>query len=174
MEDLVLVLRPARTDDLWLFERQLAEVDAAGSFNWAGFTDIGSVRRKFDTNGLLGPDGGHLVILGPRGATGTVQWRRMTYGMPDWWCWNIGITLLPEYRGRGIGARAQSLLVSYLFNTTAVERIEAYTDIDNVAEQRSLEKAGFVREGVLRRVQFRSGRWRDLVLYSLLREEHPA
>jgi aminoglycoside 6'-N-acetyltransferase len=44
---------------------------------------------------------------------------------------------------------------------------------DNLAEQRALEKVGFVREGVLRSTQFREDAWRDIVLYSLLRHEHP-
>lgn len=47
----------------------------------------------------------------------------------------------------------------------------AGTDIDNLPEQRSLEKAGFTRKGVLRGAQWRAGQWRDEVLYSRLRGE---
>jgi RimJ/RimL family protein N-acetyltransferase len=47
-----------------------------------------------------------------------------------------------------------------------VERLEASTDVDNAAEQRALEGAGFTREGVLRSAQFRDGAFHDLVLYS--------
>jgi RimJ/RimL family protein N-acetyltransferase len=50
-------------------------------------------------------------------------------------------------------------------------RIQATTEISNLAEQRALEKAGFSREGVLRGCGFRDGRWRDGVLYSILRAE---
>ncbi|MEO6713505.1 MAG: GNAT family protein, partial [Mycobacteriales bacterium] len=59
----------------------------------------------------------------------------------------------------------------HLFATTDVFRIEASTDVENVAEQRSLERAGFTREGVLRRAQFRSGAYHDIVLYSRLRTD---
>jgi RimJ/RimL family protein N-acetyltransferase len=52
-----------------------------------------------------------------------------------------------------------------------VQRVEASTDVENVAEQRSLEKAGYQREGVLRRAQYRAGDWHDLVVYSVLRGE---
>lgn len=52
-----------------------------------------------------------------------------------------------------------------------IERIEASTDIDDVAGQRALEKASFTREGVLRRAQFRAGDRHDLVSYSILRDE---
>ena len=85
--------------------------------------------------------------------------------------YNIGITLLPEHRGRGLGAAAQRLLADYLFAHTRVERVEAGTDVENLAEQRALEKAGFIREGVLRRAQFRDGAFHDMALYSRLRGE---
>jgi RimJ/RimL family protein N-acetyltransferase len=52
-----------------------------------------------------------------------------------------------------------------------VNRVEAQTDAANVAEQRSLEKAGFVREGVARGAQFRAGRYRDLVTFSRVRAD---
>jgi RimJ/RimL family protein N-acetyltransferase len=38
-----------------------------------------------------------------------------------------------------------------------------------VAEQRALEKVGFEPEGVRRQVAFRAGRWRDGIIYALLR-----
>ena len=105
---------------------------------------------------------------------GTVVWSRVTYGMPAWSCWNIGISLLAEFRGRGIGTAAQHRLCAYLFGTTPVERIEAYTDVENAAEQRALDKAGFTREGTIRAAQFREGRWRSVLLYSVLRDEFKA
>jgi RimJ/RimL family protein N-acetyltransferase len=43
--------------------------------------------------------------------------------------------------------------------------------VQNVAEQRALERAGFTREGILRHTQLRAGRWRDNVIYSILRAE---
>jgi RimJ/RimL family protein N-acetyltransferase len=58
-----------------------------------------------------------------------------------------------------------------LFSTTTVERIEAGTDIGNLAEQRALEKAGFRRDGVLRGAQYRAGTWYDLAFYSRLRSD---
>ena len=54
-----------------------------------------------------------------------------------------------------------------------MHRIEAATEVDNVAEQRALEKAGFTREGVLRGVGWRGGAHRDGVWYSMLRGDQP-
>lgn len=85
--------------------------------------------------------------------------------------WNIGIRLLPTARGRGVGSLAQRLLVEHLFATTDMNRIEAATDVDNIAEQRALTKAGLRREGALRGAQLRGGVWRDVALFSVLRSE---
>jgi RimJ/RimL family protein N-acetyltransferase len=84
---------------------------------------------------------------------------------------NIGLSLVPDARGHGFGTEAQRLVATLLFELFDVERIEASTDVENVAEQRSLEKAGFTREGVLRRAQWRAGANHDLVSYSILRED---
>jgi RimJ/RimL family protein N-acetyltransferase len=52
-----------------------------------------------------------------------------------------------------------------------VHRLQAGTEVDNIAEQRALEAAGFQREGIHRGVYFRDGRWRDSVMYGLVRDE---
>ena len=58
-----------------------------------------------------------------------------------------------------------------MFNTTTANRLQAGTEVDNLAEQRALERAGFRREGVQRGLYFRAGAWRDSVMYGLLRDE---
>ncbi|HEX6360139.1 GNAT family N-acetyltransferase [Actinophytocola sp.] len=101
---------------------------------------------------------------------GGVSWHAVDYGgTVSSSAWNIGIALLPDVRGRGVGTLAQRLLVEHLLATTELDRIEASTDVDNIAEQRALEKAGFRREGVLRGAQLRRGIRRDLVHYGLVR-----
>jgi RimJ/RimL family protein N-acetyltransferase len=101
---------------------------------------------------------------------GGVSWHAVDYGgTVSSSAWNIGIGLLPEARGRGVGTLAQRMLVEHLFAATELDRIEASTDVDNHAEQRALEKAGFRREGVLRGAQLRGGIRRDLVHYGLVR-----
>jgi RimJ/RimL family protein N-acetyltransferase len=166
-----IVLRPARSDDLPLLERQFNDPDAGGRFNWSGYTSQGRLRQEFEESGFIGPDSGRLIVAQGDDSVGNVAWRKVYYGKLDWWCWNIGISLLPGARGRGIGTQAQRLLVEYLFNVSTAERIEAYTDIENIAEQRALERVGFTKEGTIRSAQFRGGRWRSLVMYGILKDE---
>ncbi|TDQ05822.1 acetyltransferase (GNAT) family protein [Labedaea rhizosphaerae] len=103
---------------------------------------------------------------------GMVSWHAVGYG-PGVGCasWNIGIELVPAARGRGAGTTAQRLLAEHLFATTELDRVEAGTDADNIAEQRALEKAGFRRDGVVRGAQLMGGERRDMVLYGILRSD---
>lgn len=140
---------------------------------WNDF-EVGSsnrFHRRFAANGGIGEDLGMLAVETTDGVLiGSVSWNVVQHG-PTSSCraLNIGISLFASHRGHGYGTAAQRLLAGYLFSSRTVERLEATTDVDNLAEQRSLEKAGFSREGVLRHAQFRRGEWRDVVMYSRLR-----
>lgn len=117
---------------------------------------------------------GRLVVTdGHDTPLGTVSWHTVSYG-PNLssQALDIGISLRPFAQRQGHGSRAQRMLADYLFATTSAHRVQASTDPTNVAEQRALERAGFVREGVLRGAQWRLGGWHDLVSYSCLRGEH--
>jgi ribosomal-protein-alanine N-acetyltransferase len=85
--------------------------------------------------------------------------------------WEIGYVLISSERGRGYCTEAVQLAVDYLFMSKDLVRIQATTHVENVASQKVLEKAGFQREGRIRRGMFAWGNWVDLYLYSILREE---
>lgn len=165
-----LRLRPVAEDDLALLERLFGDPAATGEHEWRGWLDSRWLRRQWDDNGMLSEDGGTLMVTVGEDAVGVVTWGKRQTGFRSC-CWTIGITLAPEARGLGHGAAAQRLLGRYLFSHTQVTRIQAETEVSNRAEQRALEKAGFSREGVLRSIDFRAGKWRDGVLYSILRHE---
>ncbi|NUP36643.1 MAG: GNAT family N-acetyltransferase [Streptomyces sp.] len=164
-------LRPIGEDDLPVITGHLADPGSVSPFQWFGWSDPHRWRRDWAENGLLGPDGGRLLVTGGGESLGFVAWRKISSA--NSFFWNVGILLWPHARGRGVGTEAQRLLVRYLFAHTPTARVEADTDIDNVAEQRALEKAGFTREGVLRASNFRDGRWRDSVLYGIVRDDLP-
>lgn len=170
MSDEPVLLRPVAEDDLPLLQRFLTDPEATGPYQWLGWSDPGHWRRRWAEDGLLGENGGHLMVVSGTDRCGFVAWRRAVTTRNSS-CWNMGAQLLPESRGRGIGTRAQRLLTRYLFAHTPVVRIEADTETGNLAEQRALEKSGFTREGVLRSVLFRDGEWRDVVRYSVLRDD---
>jgi RimJ/RimL family protein N-acetyltransferase len=160
--------------------REATAADARLLDLWQGpeyrgkFNDFGLPSRRIGPapQSLIADDRGALIVEVVEDARpiGSVSWHAVHYGPnPQSRSWNIGIALIPEARGHGYGGEAQRMLADRLFATTNVNRVDAMTDVENTAEQRALEKAGFVREGVLRGAQYRAGGWHDLVVYSLVR-----
>jgi RimJ/RimL family protein N-acetyltransferase len=166
-EQPAVTLRPATTDDAGLLRRMLSEPDFLGH-DWPGFSDAERLVRRLQAEGLLGDDGGMLVIEVDGVAVGQVSWHAVSHGGPPG-VWNIGVAIAPEARGRGTGTRAQAQLAAYLFAHTTANRVEAGARADNAAECRALEKAGFTRDGTLRGAQFKDGAWRDVAMFSRLR-----
>ncbi len=167
-----------RLRDITLADADLLEAwDAPairGEFNDFGLPPSPAPREAMAKGPLRNDHNGQLIVelVADETPIGTVGWHQVVNGpVPSSIAWNIGITLVPEARGRGYGTEAQRLVAAYLFETTGVNRVEASTDVENVAEQRSLEKAGFRREGIMRGAQFRAGAYHDLVLYSRLRND---
>lgn len=163
-------LRPVREVDLDVFEEQGAGPKGTGELQWFGHRGLHAMRREFEANGLLGPEGGYLTIDARGEVAGWMRWSQRLWGPAHTsWCWTLAIVVFPRHRGKGVGSRAQRELVEYLFAHTRAERIEAITDVTNLAEQGALANAGFEREGVIRRAQWRGGQWHDQLLYSALR-----
>lgn len=167
-------LRDVTIDDADLLDAWAADPHVHGEFN-----DFGTERQPIDRDTLAkGPyrneRNGQLIVerIDSGAPIGSVGWRKERYGPTERSeAWNVGISLVPEARGMGFGAEAQRLLADYLFATTPIDRVEASTDVDNIAEQRALEKGGFIREGIIRGAQFRRGARHDLVNYSRLRTD---
>ena len=171
MDDEVTLL-PLAEADLVILERLTQDPAATGEFAWFGWHRLAQYRRSWADNRLISDDDGILVVVRGEDRLGIVSWRKVP-STPACYHWSIGIALLPEARGKGFGTQAQRLLARYLFAHTTVQRIEAATEVGNVAEQRALEKAGFTREGVHRSTSWRDGAYRDGVWYSMLRSDQP-
>ena len=85
--------------------------------------------------------------------------------------YSIGFRVLPNERNKGHATEAVRIVVDYLFLSKEIVRIEAETNPENIASRKVLEKAGFTREGLVRKSVFVRGEWKDGFLYSILREE---
>jgi [ribosomal protein S5]-alanine N-acetyltransferase len=83
----------------------------------------------------------------------------------------IGFWLAREARGVGLGRRAVTLLVDWLFGHAWLRRLELTTTPDNTGALALAESLGFKREGVLRQRVVERGRAVDIVWFGLLREE---
>jgi RimJ/RimL family protein N-acetyltransferase len=166
-------LRPVAEADLDRLEEMFNEPDEIGVFNWGGYADGTAWRKQWADNRLLGTDKSVLMIDLDGEQVGFVSWHKVRTGQISY-VFEFGISLWSAHRGKGHGTTAQRLLARYLFAHDPVNRIQARTEFTNIAEQRALEKAGFVREAVQREYYFRDGAWRDEVTYRMLRSELPA
>jgi [ribosomal protein S5]-alanine N-acetyltransferase len=165
-------LRAIAESDLDTMARFATEPDAIGEFEWFGFQDARTFRRRWEEDGWIGANNTWLAVVTGEGdgtLVGIVSWRDKSEGTNQQVCFELGVAMLPEHRGRGLGTAAQRAVVEHLWTTTQVHRIQARTEAENIAEQRALEKIGFEREGLMREVLYRDGRWRDGLIYGLLR-----
>ncbi|MEP6640079.1 MAG: GNAT family protein [Chloroflexota bacterium] len=169
-------LRDITMADADLLDAWAGDPAAHGEFNDFGLQRDPVDRAVLAERPLRNERNGQLIVerLEDGRAIGTVGWHLVRYGPnAESDAWNIGIALIPEARGHGFGTQAQHQVALYLFEHTGVNRVEASTDVDNIAEHRSLEKAGFVCEGIARGAQFRAGGYHDLVTYSRVRSDPP-
>ena len=83
---------------------------------------------------------------------------------------DFGYVLAREYWGNGFMPEAIAALAGITLRMPAIYRMEATCDVENKASARALEKAGFSREGLLRRYMIHpniSPEPRDSFLYAL-------
>jgi RimJ/RimL family protein N-acetyltransferase len=79
-----------------------------------------------------------------------------------------GYIVAPAARRRGIAVRALRLLTEWSLQELGLERVELRIEVENEPSIRVAERAGYVREGVLRSVHFKQGLRADLAIYSRL------
>lgn len=78
----------------------------------------------------------------------------------------IGYWLGEAHWGAGIATEALALLTTYVFIEVNLLRLFAVPFFDNLGSIRVLEKAGYVREGLLRASSVKYGVPKDQVLYA--------
>lgn len=84
---------------------------------------------------------------------------------------NLGYWVRTSAAGRGIATSATRLVARFGFEHLGLRRIEIVAAVGNIASRRVAEKAGAVREGVLRKRLLIRGDSQDAVLFSLTPED---
>lgn len=104
---------------------------------------------------------GHESIIGTIGFNSFTKAHRAS----------IGYDLQHKEWNKGFLTEALKEIVKFGFFTLEVNRIEAEVMQGNLASERVLEKAGFIREGILRQWMLWNGNYYDMTMFSLLRND---
>ncbi|MGI8826135.1 MAG: GNAT family N-acetyltransferase [Chloroflexota bacterium] len=134
--------RPGNTESMWdVAERERREASRGNSRKYIIETNDGVPIGQIDYYDLDWPS---------RSA-----WTSILIGESGYW-------------GGGYGTDAMRTLLRYLFLQLDLHRVALNVHETNERAQRSYEKNGFVREGVLRDWAFFNGEWVDGVVMSVL------
>jgi RimJ/RimL family protein N-acetyltransferase len=167
-----IVLRPWREDDLPAALRgthdplvpHFTHVSEGNTMEHmrAYFDSHPAERARGDALNLAVADAGSDAFLGAMSL--------LRFAWADLRC-EIGYWLAPEGRGRGAASTAARLLARWALTSLRLERVAIHAAADNAASQRVAERAGFVREGLLRSYEAAKGRRDDIVVFGLIRAD---
>jgi len=76
-----------------------------------------------------------------------------------------------DYRGKGYGTEAVKLLLKHGFHDLNLNRIYLHVFEDNIAAIKTYDKCNFQEEGNLRKAVFINGKYKNVKILSILRDE---
>jgi RimJ/RimL family protein N-acetyltransferase len=84
---------------------------------------------------------------------------------------SIGIQIDQDHRGKEYGTRAIRILLKYAFFERRLNKFNDYVLEGNEASAAMMRKLGCVKEGVRRKVIYTNGKYHDLILFGLTKDE---
>lgn len=165
-----VTLRPIRQADLDALYEAHVDVASRGAFFPLGVMSESTFKSRFAETGFWQREDGMLIIsVDGAPIAGEIEFfKPVVY----WDCFELSYQLYDQsLAGRGIVTEAVQLLVDYLFGSKKQHRIQLVIVPENTASRRIAEKCGFTLEGTARGAFFNGGRNRDVLLYSLLRDD---
>ncbi len=161
-----LSIRTIRSGDLEIIYSWNCPV-SRGEFQEFNFESFRQLEAEYQKNGFISEQFKSLILERAQKPIGLIFISALRPGL-----FRLGLVICEATsRKKGVGTKACKMIVQHLFENYPAVRIEADTDVDNISAQRVLEKSGFEREGVLRKYRFHHGKWRDSVLYSIIRSD---
>lgn len=83
----------------------------------------------------------------------------------------LGITVAPDYQGRGYATEALLCLLAYVFGTFNTHRVTAITPAENHSAAALFKRLGFRQEAHHIEHRWHKGRWDSEFTFALLRRE---
>lgn len=87
-------------------------------------------------------------------------------------CFWSGIKLDPDCSGKGYGFQAELLILKYIFEELRMVRCKAQGLEEHKIALRYMEKAGFVKEGLMRKYVYKDGEHKNIWLFSMTDDDY--
>jgi RimJ/RimL family protein N-acetyltransferase len=84
---------------------------------------------------------------------------------------DMGFALAPKFHGQGFATEAMKVLVNEAFKNREAVRVFGNVFVGNTASKRVFEKLGFIKEGTLRSVVNKKGKWLDEWVMGMTKED---
>ncbi|MFO8068692.1 MAG: GNAT family protein [Alkalibacterium sp.] len=110
----------------------------------------------------------HFVIMYEDEIAGSVSIKDIDWSLRSA---EIGYWLGSEYTGKGIMVRTVSSLLDYAFNKLNLHKIEIWAAEGNEKSRSIPERLGFVQEGMRRDNELIDGKYVNMIIYGLLKDE---
>jgi RimJ/RimL family protein N-acetyltransferase len=165
-------LRAAERDDIPIFVRWMTDAETTSFLSMRSPLSLEMEEDWFErTTAQQGKDGYFFTIcrLDDDRPIGTIG----LFGLDPYnGKAGLGITIgEKQLWGQGYGSDALNALVDFGFGALRLERIWLEVYDFNTRGRRSYEKCGFILEGTERHAAYREGRYVDVHLMSILRDE---
>jgi RimJ/RimL family protein N-acetyltransferase len=164
-------LRLAEKEDVPLLAQWLSDVNFAGEYqHFPDQISKDQIEKRITEQKLYQTEWVDFIIEKKGGAK--IGWAVHYVSAPNFGWTEIGFAIIPSERNKGYATETIQILSDYLFLSRDIIRIQAIIDARNIASQRALEKAGFKKEGTMRKAFWDAEeKWADADIYSVLREE---
>jgi [ribosomal protein S5]-alanine N-acetyltransferase len=165
-----VTLRPVREADLEEVYAHHVDIANRGEYFPRGIHSQPTFNRQFHETGFWTKDDGLLLIVDDaREIIGYVEFFKTVNYLDEF---ELSYLLYrPEHRGRGAMTEAVDLMVRYLFETKAINRIRLVIHPDNAASRRLAERCHFRHEGTARGAWYNRGKHHDVEIYAILHDE---
>ncbi len=166
-------LRPVRRDEVERLHESTMDLESRGPWYPLPGTPLIKFEARFAESGFWAADEGVFTIVDQTDRlVGIVGWELLSGDLPDV---EISYRLLDrDDHGKGITTEAVGLLTGWLFDTGHMNRLRANVHVDNTASRRVVEKSGFTQEATARASWYSRGRWHDVAVYTITRDEFEA
>ncbi|WP_371365416.1 GNAT family N-acetyltransferase [Sporomusa rhizae] len=167
-------LRTVRESDLELIYKLMTDVSEKGEYWLIDIPAEPAFRRGFAERGFWHDNFGRLLMVDQEQA-GRIIGEIIYYRNADYRAgYEVGYQIFKrEDRGKGYMSEALALFSSFLFESKPIPRLQLTVIAGNEASRKVAEKCGYRYEGTLRKAAFHAGKYVDLELFGLLREDCP-